>query len=183
MDLLKQWRRRAFGAAGAVVIAPVAIGLAAVVVGFGGGGIGGLRTLAQAFRGPEAPSIAPGAGGGAAAAESGKLLAQVESRERRAASRRATAAPGRRSPRTRTPAGVKRPATRPGGGTGPRPGGPAQTPKPSPTPAPTAQPAPSTVRQVGEQVHEVTDPIPVVGPPAGEVLDLIVDTVDQLPLP
>jgi hypothetical protein len=39
------------------------------------------------------------------------------------------------------------------------------------------------VRQVGNQGHQVTDPIPVVGPPAGQVVDLIVDTADQLPLP
>jgi hypothetical protein len=37
------------------------------------------------------------------------------------------------------------------------------------------------VRQVGDTVKRVTDPLPLVGPTAGEVVDLLVDTLDSLP--
>ena len=67
---------------------------------------------------------------------------------------------------------------------GPVPGGPPATPQPAPpAPAPTAAPTatPGTVRQVGDAVKQVTDPLPLAGAPAGQVVDLLVDTIEQLP--
>lgn len=186
MDLLRHWRRRAFGAAASAVIVPVAIVLAALAVGVGGGGLGGLGALGQAFDGPQLPDVGPlpGDDGRDAADESGRLLARAQ-RERSSSSPPARrAGPGTRrreipSGRDRQTATV-RPPRSPGGSAPP-----AATPTPAPTPAPAPQPTPtpSTVRQVGDRVKEVTDPVPVVGPPAGEVIDLIVETAEGLPLP
>jgi hypothetical protein len=191
MDLLRHWRRRLLGAAGAAVIAPLAVVLAALAVGVGGGGIGSLGALGQAFAGPQLPAAAglPAGGGRDAADEAGRLLARVQ--RDRARAPRPAAAPQSTAPSAPT----RRTATRPGRtgtintprrpGTTPRPASPAPTanPQPSTAPTPTPTPPPSTIHQVGNQVHEVTDPVPVVGPPAGQVVDLIVDTADQLPLP
>jgi len=188
MDLLRHWRRRVFGAAASAVIVPVAVLLAALAVGVGGGGLGNLGALGQAFAGPELPGPGPlpGGGGRDTADEAGRLLARVQRdeaeastpAERRAAARRRTSSGGPR----RT--GTTNPPRDPGGSATPTPTpGPAPSAAPQPTPAPSPTPTPSTVRQVGDQVHEVTDPIPVVGPPTGEVVDLIVDAAEQLPLP
>jgi hypothetical protein len=187
MDLLRHWRRRAFGAAASAVIAPLAVLLAALVVGVGGGGLGSLGALGQAFAGPELPAGgAVPAAGGRNASDAGRLLARVQRDEARdpspgAGRRAAGGTRGRGTPRRRVSTNAPR---RPGGSARPQ-ATPAPTaaPQPTPAPTPTPTPSPSTVRQVGNQVHEVTDPIPVVGPPAGEVVDLIVDTAEQLPVP
>ena len=47
MEALGQWRRKALGAAGATVIAPAAVILAALAVGILGGGLKGLGSLGQ----------------------------------------------------------------------------------------------------------------------------------------
>jgi hypothetical protein len=192
MDLLKDWRRRIFGAAAGAVVTPVAILLAALAVGVGGGGLRGIGSVSQAFQGPEAPAIAPAEGSRnrAAAEESGRLLTRVQRQAERAQRRAAARAKGRgdnpRRPSAGAPGGTGgRPPTsgRPGTTGAPSPGGsPAPQPQPQP-PAPQPTPTPGTIREVGEQVKQVTDPVPVVGPPAGEVVDLIVDTAESLPVP
>ena len=187
MDLLRHWRRRVFGAAASAVIVPVAVLLAALAVGVGGGGIGSLGALGQAFAGPELPEGGPpqgGVGGRDTADEAGRLLARVQRAETRAstpAQRRAAERRRRTNGAGPQRTGTTNPPDRPGAAD-PEPT-PAPSAAPQPAPAPTPTPTPSTVRQVGDQVHEVTDPIPVVGPPAGEVVDLIVDTAEELPLP
>ena len=186
MDLLRDWRRRTFGAAMGAVVAPTAIIAAAIAVGIGGGGLGGIRSIGQALSGPQLPQIAPAAPSDSGTAdEAGRLLARVgPSRERRraaaAALRRATL-PGTgrdvgSSARCRPPA--------PARGVAPaRPDGPC--PAPAATAAPTATPAPartpSPVRQLGDSVKSVTNQVPVAGQPAGQVVDLLVDTIDRPP--
>jgi hypothetical protein len=185
MDLLRHWRRRLLGGAAAAVIAPLAVLIAALAVGVGGGGIGSLGALGQAFAGPELPDAGPvaAAGGRDAAAEAGRLLARAQPPNRAAPAATqapATAPDARRRATTPRRTGSTNPPG-PGKGTPQRPSSPAPAATPQPTPQPT--PSPSTVRQVGNTIHQVTDPVPVVGPPAGEVVDLIVDTAEQLPLP
>jgi hypothetical protein len=188
MDLLRHWRRRVFGAAASAVIAPVAVVLAALAVGVGGGGLGSLGALGQAFAGPDLPDAGPlPTRGGRDADEAGRLLARVQRSETRATPRSGTRRQGsgqtrRTSSGGGTRTGTTNPPQRPGGSARPRPT-PQPTAAPQPTPAPSPTPPPSTARQVGNQVHEVTDPVPVVGPPAGEVVDLIVDTAEKLPVP
>ena len=78
MDLLRHWRRRTFGAAAGAVFAPAAIVAAALAIGIGAGGVGGLRSIGQAFNGPDLPAVsAPRAPGSA-----GKLLSRVGRRNR-----------------------------------------------------------------------------------------------------
>src|SRR5215218_10501759 len=95
MDLLRQWRRRVFGAAASAVIAPVAVLAAALVVGVGGGGLGSLGALGQAFAGPDLPDAGPlpSAREGRDAVAAGRLLARVQRDETRAA---APSAPAQR---------------------------------------------------------------------------------------
>ncbi|HVL97170.1 MAG TPA: hypothetical protein VM266_15050 [Solirubrobacteraceae bacterium] len=180
MDLLSDWRRRTFGAAAGAVVAPVAIVLAAVAVGIGGGGLRGIGAVGQAVHGPVDPRVAPapGARNRDAAEEAGRLLTRMQARERvaRPAARRPASAP--------TPA-VRRPGSDRGGRPArPRPQAPAASPPPpAPTPQPTPTPTPGLVRQVGDEVKKVTDPVPVAGPPAGQVVDLIVETAESLPVP
>jgi hypothetical protein len=61
----------------------------------------------------------------------------------------------------------------------------AEAPAPASTPAPAVTPAPartaSPVRQLGDGVKTVTDQVPMAGPPVGQVVDLLVDTIDGLP--
>jgi len=186
MDLLQDWRRRTFGAAVGAVIAPAAIIAAALAVGIGGGGLGSIRSIGQALSGPQLPAIAPGRDD-RTADEAGRLLARVRpARERR---RRAMATERRRTAAAGTP--VQTVTRRPAPGAGPlttpirTPAPTAQAPAPAGTPAPAATPAPartpSPVRQLGDGVKTVTNQVPVAGPPVGQVVDLLVDTIDGLP--
>jgi hypothetical protein len=167
----------------AAVVAPAAILGAALTVGLFGGGIGGVASLRQAFAGPTQPVIEPERdAGGRSARDSGRLLArairtrradpvaaalvarQLELRQRQATERR-------REARRRAREERRRRRARP-------------TPTPTATPAPdqTAEP-PSAIRQVGDQAKEVTDEVPVAGEPAGDTIDLVVETVEESPLP
>jgi hypothetical protein len=185
MDLLRDWRRRTFGAAAGAVIAPVAIVLAALAVGVGGGGLTGLRSIGQAVSGPGVNPVAPSAASDRDTAdEAGRLLTRVRPERRRARRSGRGGAPtagapvsaGTPEPRRQGTVGRPRPqAQRPTAAP------PAATPVRPPAQPPAATPSPSPVRQVGERVKTVTDQVPVAGEPAGEVVDLLVDTVDSLP--
>lgn len=185
MQLERWWRRKIVQATGAGVVAPVAIVAATLAVGIGGGGIRGLGALGQTLTGPEVPTTAgiiQAAGPG-----TDNLLARVNrsGRPSPAAERPAgtSSPPVRRRSNTRA---RRRPARSPSRGPARRPTSPtrpAPQPEPSqqPTPAPPPPtPTPSLIRQVGDDVKEVTDPVPVVGPPAGQVIDTIVDTADEV---
>jgi hypothetical protein len=185
MDLLREWRRRLLGGAAAAVTVPIAIVGAALAVGVGG--FGGLGALGQALTGPQVPTVEPLAAGGRPTAEdAGRLLTLAAADAAGVAAERAEArpAPARRRS-TRRPGSGGRPQatptprpTRPTGGNQP-----SATPQPQPGPQPTPTEPPSTIRQTGDTVKEVTDQVPVAGEPAGQVIDLIVDTAEQLPLP
>jgi hypothetical protein len=188
MEALGYWRRRAFGAAGATVIAPAAVILAALAVGVGGGGLKGIGSLGQALTGPELPV--------AAASE-----ATQSERERRAdaGSKLLSAAEDARERRERrladtTPGGTGDPTTggtprqpgrsNPGAGTG---GGSEPQPRPQPDPGPRPQPEPtpppqqpSVVRETGDEVKKVVEPVPVVGETGAAVVEELVTTADEV---
>jgi hypothetical protein len=185
MDLLRDWRRRTYGAAVGAVVAPAAIIAAALAVGIGGGGIGGIRSIGQALSGPQLPQIAPaGRGDRVPADEAGRLLARVgpsATRRRSPLIRRGTT-----SPASGGGGATQRPSSDSGPSAGVRPPQPVtQAPAPTATAPPPATPAPtrtpSPVRQVGDGVKSVTNQVPVAGQPAGQVVDLLVDTIDGLP--
>lgn len=182
MDLLRDWRRRILGGTAAIVLIPIVVVVGAI--GVLGTGFGGLNSLGQALTGPEIPGVEPAraAGEGDTDDDAGDLLADAA-----VPTPGATAAPRtairRRAARRR---GSQRPAATPtpdatdppSGGSGGSGGG-----EPTPTPQPTPTPEPSTVRQVGEEVKKVTNQVPIAGEPAGQVVDTIVETAEQLPLP
>jgi hypothetical protein len=196
MDLLRHWRRRTFGAAAGALIVPIAIVAAALAVGVGGGGLGGLRSIGQAFNGPKLPDVAPSAARGAAA-DAGRLLSRVARNPRRGRGTSAGASPSlggtqvAAAPTTSTgqgPAATQTPSTqtqtqtesttRPPVSSNPPPAATAAPTQPPVTPA--ATPTPSVLRQVGDNLKKVTDQVPVAGAPVGGVVDLLVDTVDGL---
>jgi hypothetical protein len=181
MDLLRDIQRRVAGGTAAALLVPVAIVIVGVALGTGG--FGGLNALGQAFNGPDIPGVEPASARADDADEDdvpGELLAGVDpaATARPAAARRTDSTRRRAQARRRRADRRNRPGAGPTTGTGAQPQPPGQ---PQPTPAPTEPP--STVRQVGNQVKEITDPVPVAGEPAGQVVDVIVDTADQLPLP
>lgn len=189
MKLLRDWRRRIAGGTAVAVLVPVGIVASTLALGLGSG-FSGLGVLGQALTGPQIPDVEPAS---ARAAPPGRtqldLLAAMSAAAARAASPAASRAAGR-------PAAGRRRAGNGGGGGGggsdrragrrPPPGG---TRPPDggggsggqPTPPPTEPPG--TVRQVGERVKSVTNQVPVAGEPAGQVVDIIVETAEQLPLP
>ena len=178
MDLLRETRRRVAGGTAVAVIVPVGIVLGSLGLGLSGG----VGALSQALTGPEIPGVEPAAArsdGGRD--EAGELLAAASSFPQRRALR-VTGAGGSETqePRRRRRAGRDR-DRRPGAGPAPAAPQPPVTTAPPPQPDPT--PPPSTVRQLGERVKEVTDRIPVAGEPAGQVVDIIVETAETLPLP
>jgi hypothetical protein len=152
----------------------------------GVGGFGGLGALGQALTGPDVPTVEPAAAGGRPTAEdAGNLLALAAADQAEVRRQEGPAATRRRRSAARRPASGNRPTATPTPGSTPAPSGgsnPAPSATPNPTPAPTPTPV-STVRNLGNQVKEVTDQVPVAGEPAGQVVDLIVDTAEQLPLP
>lgn len=185
MNLLRDMQRRVAGGTAAALLVPVVIVAAAVALG--AGGFGGLSSLGQAFNGPEIPGVEPASARPDDAGDGdvpGELLADVEPTATAgpAAARRPGGTGGQPDP-------ARRRANDPGSGNRPgapptsRPAQPQPTPAGQPQPAPAPTEPPSTIRQVGDQVKEVTDPVPVAGEPAGQVVDTIVDTVEQLPLP
>jgi hypothetical protein len=183
VQFVSAWRRRVLSAAGAGAAVPALIIVAALSVGVGGGGLGGLGALSQAFTGPDIPDAeAAGLPGRDSARDRdpSRLLASAErATERRAATPDAPTDPG---------AGGGGPD---GGGGGGRSDTPAAPPAATPTPPAVTPPAtspppdepPSVVRQVGDQVTQVVRPIPVVGETTGDVVDTLIDTVDALPPP
>ncbi|MEA2170552.1 MAG: hypothetical protein QOF76_3852 [Solirubrobacteraceae bacterium] len=195
MDLLRHWRRRTFGAAAGALIVPVAIVAAALAVGLGGGGLGGLASIGQALNGPKLPSGAPSTAR-AHAGEAGRILRRVRGGGRTiganapaatSAAPATGAAPGGGS--NGTPGGV--PTPNPTATTGPvKTPTPGRTPVPIRTPIPTqatapppvvaSTPTPSVIRQVGDSVKGITNQVPVVNQPAGQVVDLLVQTVEGL---
>jgi hypothetical protein len=189
MDLERSWRRKIAQATGAGIAAPAAIVAAALAVGVGGGGLRSIGSLSQALTGPQVPGAERDRPSGSTAPPA-DLLARANRTPRgaratatpatsgsgAAATTRRTATRRTRTPSTRTPA-TRRPAT----GTKPAPTATAPpAPQTTPAPAPTPTPTPSALRQVGDQVKQVTDQVPVVGPPAGQAIDTIVDTADQI---
>lgn len=171
-------------AMGAGVIAPVAVIAAALAVGISGGGLSGLGSLGQALTGPQIPDAELIAANNRASrdrVDPGDLLALAGDAATLAATAPAAGRPRsgsdreRRRPTDSDPGTPTRPVT-------PTQPGPQVTPVPQPTvtPPPQPTPTPSTVRQVGDQVKEVTDPVPVAGGPVGQVIDIVVDTVDGI---
>lgn len=191
MDLLRQWRTRLLGGAAAAVTVPVAIVGAALAIGVAGGEIGGLRALGQALTGPSIPvADALALRAGQDVAGTGDLLSSaVESAGPSTTSAGpapvATPAPARRRPAAGGGSGSGGGGS--GGGDGsfgvPAPSATAPPASTQPNPAPAPTEPPSTVRQVGDTVKSVTDQVPIAGEPAGEVVDLLVETAEQLPLP
>jgi hypothetical protein len=209
MDLLRDWRRRSFGALAGAAVVPAAILGAALAVGVGGG-LGGIGSIGQALSGPELPAVAPGPDHGTGtAAAAGRVLARVRpapsapSRHESAAARPRTG-----DATTNAPGGRPRPGTRPGPGATPQParpgaddapppaattpeapappaGAPSAGPAPAaPAPAPpTSAGTPSAIDQLGDQVQGITDQVPVAGEPAGEVVELLTGTLDGLTAP
>ena len=174
-----------FGAAGATVVAPAAIVLAALAVGFAGGGIQGLGALGQTLTGPELP-LAAVAGRAEIEQRQGdrgsRLLAAAEqAREERAARARRPGAPAAAptAPRKRSGGGTDRRQRRPSSGGGKRP--PAGQPQPPPqTTPPPPEPEPSVIRQTGDQVKRVVEPVPVVGETGAAVVEQLVTTADEV---
>ena len=181
MDLERSWRRKIFQATGAGIVAPSAVVAAAIAVGVGGGGIRGLGSLGQTLRGPAIP-VAEASEPAPTPAASERLLERAIRREsattravRTAARkrRREQQARARRRARKRTStapqatAGVPAPTA----AVTPTQGGATATPPP---------PQPSAIRQLGDQVKEVTDQVPIAGETAGQVVDVIVDTADEV---
>lgn len=188
MDLLLQWRRRLYGAAAGAVIAPVAIFVAVLVVGFGGGGLDGLGALRQAISGPELPR-AQTLARSPRRDDPGRLLARVRRQADAAAGAGATAGGGAGTAGAGTggapgggPGGATPVATvAPGGGTVPGGGGPDPTPPTEPEPpAPTPGPD-GPIRGVADQVTQITDQVPIAGQPVGDVVDGLVDVLEPRP--
>lgn len=199
MDLLRHWRRRTFGAAAGALIVPVAIVAAALAVGVGGGGLGSLRSIGQAVDGPQLTESDATAPGRATAGRAGRLLQRAARRARPGAGPSAqpvgqattTAGGGGGGGVVPTATGDQTDTTTtiddPGGnGNGP---GPAKTPRPVVTvtgpaqtsvPPPVATSSPSVIRQVGDGVKGITNQVPVAGQPTGQVVDLLVQTVEGL---
>lgn len=190
MELARAWRRRLLGGLAASVAVPGVI----VAAGVATGGLGGFRALGQAITGPVLPLVAPALPARAADDDTSRLLARIEPPAPAVAAARARAdgsGPADRAPAGRRNApgrgqnrgGGGAPPSSGGGGTAPpAPAPPAPPPAPAPAPTPAPEP-PSTIRQVGDTLKDVTDQVPVAGEPAGEVVDVIVETVETLPLP
>ncbi len=192
MDLLRHWRRRTFGAAAGALVAPVAIVAAALTVGIGGGGLNALGSIGQAVSGPDLPPVMPARTRGTAA-EAGSLLASV--RPRPARPRTQPSLLRADAPAPRAPSAIRRSVPTAAGGpvatappplrasvTRPAAGAAPQTPaRPSaPVATSTVAPTASVVEQLGNGVKGVTDQVPVVGKPVGQVVDQLVNTVDAL---
>ena len=173
-------------AAGAGAVVPGLVLAAALVVGVGGGGLGGLGALSQAFTGPEIPGTAAGE-------ERSRERARTEDASRLLASAQRAVERRAQTPAATGGGGGSGDGDSGGGGGG---RGPAQPPPTTPPPTsepptavppPAAQPPaqppeqPSVVRQLGDSVNEVVAPVPIVGPTATQVVDTLVDTVDQIP--
>ena len=188
MDLLLQWRRRLYGAAAGAVIAPLAILVAVLVVGFGGGGLDGLGALRQAISGPELPRTQALAQP-RRRDEPGRLLARVRRQADAAAGAGATggADPGAPGTGPTAPGGgpggaVPVATVAPGGRTVPGGGGPDPTPPPQQPEPPAPTPAPSgPIRDVADQVTQITDQVPIAGQPVGEVVEGLVDVLEPRP--
>lgn len=192
MDLLSEWRRRSSEAALGAVVAPLAILVAGLAVGLGGGGFGGFGALRQAIEGPKLPSVTP-LSQQRKRDDAGRLLARVrrDGRGRGAAAASADGGGGGRDTSPRTPtapgdSGGDGPSSPvavvdPGGGTG-VPGAPVPTAPPSePTdPQPPAEPS-GPIHQTGEVVTDITDGVPVVGEPVGQVVDGLADALEPPP--
>jgi hypothetical protein len=187
MELLGHWRRRAFGAAGATVIAPAAVILAALTVGVAGGGLKGLGSLGQALTGPQLPVAAASETTKKArskqANEPSRLLAEAENAREQTDQRLARSQPDQTStgPTARTPGrepgSGNTPGTRPGGNTNNPPASGGGQP---PQPPPQGNPEPSVIRQTGNQVKGVVEPVPVVGETGAAVVEELVTTADEL---
>jgi hypothetical protein len=183
MGFAEAWRRRVLAAAGAGAAGPVLVVGAALLVGVGGGGLGGVGALSQVLEGPRVPLAVtdPDAGRRPGERDTERLLASVRPGPARAGHGGATAPGGGGDGRGRRRDGGD-------GGSGPDPVAPPPAAPPAPAPAPPAGPSPappsepsSLVRQVGDQVTAVTDPVPIIGPPAGQVVDTLVEAVEALP--
>lgn len=176
-------------ATGGVMLAPAIVILAALVVGVGGGGLGALPSLRQIFEGPVLSPVeaAVAASGRDTTTGAGELLADAFAPASPAALRR------RAGGEPLTPDGSRR-RSRPGGARPNRPTrptakpGPGARPAPSPqnngsgapSPQPTPTPTPGPIRQAGNQAKDATKDVPVVGPAAGGVIDLVVDNAEEL---
>lgn len=200
--MLGYWRRRSLGAILGAAVAPLAVIAGALAVGVGGGGLGGLGELSQVVDGPKAParSTGPAIREQARGARLLTRLAPARAAGEAAADRTATRAPATATEPVPAPPTQPAPVSPNGPGASapelPAPSVPATPPAPStpapaaPAPAPTSAPAPrptatptprpSLVDQLGEQVTTITDPVPVVGPVVGQVVDDVSGVADGL---
>jgi hypothetical protein len=184
VEVLREWRRRLVGGTLIAVLAPAAIVGAGAAVGIVGGGIQGLGRLGQTLTGPAVPTVEPAPAPRGRERDAGDLLDRATRGERRARVASRTLATLPDEPRKRRRDRKRRDRDRPRGEDSPGARPPAATPPgQDPTPPPPQPPPPSTIRQIGDQVKQVTDDLPVAGPPAGQVIDLVVETAESLPIP
>jgi hypothetical protein len=152
VDLAQSWFRQVARAAGASLIAPLAIVLAAAVVAVGGGGLGGISSLTQIASGPDAPATGVAPGG---LADAGVIA--PEERERRPAARPATAEEPEPQAEVETEGGIETPTLPPVTG---QPNGGVTVPDvdiPPPTGTTPSRPAPNPV---GDLVGNVGESVP-----------------------
>lgn len=182
MEILRVWRNQAVGGAAAAALVPGVILVAALGVGITGGGLASLGSVRQALTGPDVPKVEPrSVAPGGRLRDPGRLLARsLPARERGGGSAAGAVTGGSGSSAAGSPGQAPSPpaptpeSPSPGSRTSP----PTSRPPAAPTPAPTATPSP--IRQVGDRVTQVTDEVPVAGEPTGDVVDVLVDTVDHL---
>lgn len=168
-------------AVGVALVIPAVLIAAALTVGVGGGGLGGLGAFAQAFTGPaepDAPLAEP-------ARDGGRLLARA--RTAPPPGRAAPAGPGTGSgPGARRPATGRRPGTPTAPPTAPVQSAPAAppatAPATAPAPAPTTAPDRGPVQTLTDPVTQVTEQVPVVGAggPVPQIVDDAAKAVDDL---
>jgi hypothetical protein len=183
MGLARNWLGGILRASGATLLVPFGLVMAVAVAATVGGSPQGVGSLGQLFEGPGIPPAAQAPPPGLTARESGgvrfsQLVPAVP--VRRAARRDVLPAteptsaptPARRQPaeRTRKPrvVAVKPPREQTGA-----------TPPPAPAPPP-ARP-PSLVRRVGNDVAQIVRRVPVVGPPAADAVDTVIDLLEPPP--
>ncbi len=191
MGLVRDWRRQMARATGVSLIAPLALLVAALVVG-AGGGLGGVGSLTQIAVGPSLPETDLAVAPQADSLGSANVVAlRLPPRGRGAAPDAGAvsvaavpAAPISPSTGSRPEVLAALPQDQPGASISPLPPSPpalppnpAQAPPPPPTPAPTPPPPPPPRDPVGELLdttRDLTETLPGgLGPLTGDLLDLL----------
>ena len=189
VGLVSEWRRKTMGAVSASLLLPALLLLAAAAVA-SGGNLGGLGSLGQVASGPSLPETGAPAREETSLADAGVVGADVPAAEARAARAATTSGGGggsvalAQAPSIPTPtAAVPQvsspgapPVTPPAGGTPTSPGA-----VPTPTVPVESAPAdggapPNLVENVVDTTRGVVAGIPVVGPVADSLLNILLGT-------